>query len=243
MAVLDCWHQGSKDFFLEDCETSHNNWRGAWAGFYRGSPCGIKIMRCDDVSLKRHKALRNCATGVWIDEDNHDVVVRDALIAGNYRGLHIEATRGLVLIDNCIIIDNRREPTPHQWRWAFGSGLVITHASHVTIEHCTLSGNDTAQIGVRDDRETRHLVDKLAGTESEEFSSNLHWFNNTMIASAHGGLLRLPDSEFDHGRFWRSMSADNNYYLGFDKGQEFLLSRNFTETPRQLRNTVVCTVA
>ena len=52
---------------LEDCETSFNNWRGNWCGFYRGSPCGMKVMRSRSVGIFRHRALRNLATGIWVD--------------------------------------------------------------------------------------------------------------------------------------------------------------------------------
>ena len=218
---------------MEDCETSYNNWRGAWAGYYRGSPCGMKIMRSQDVTIKGHIALRNRATGVWIDEDNRDVTISGAAILGNYRGLHIEAGPGPVTVSSCTISDNLREPIVNEWQWKFGSGIAITHAQNVTIERCVLSGNDTAQIGIRDDRETRHLKDGFTKTESDEFTASIRWIDNTIAADNYGALVRVPDASYDDGRFWKSFEANGNRYLSPHGSGSFIVTQSSATAARQ----------
>ncbi|MGH8046919.1 MAG: right-handed parallel beta-helix repeat-containing protein, partial [Chthoniobacterales bacterium] len=199
---------------LEDCETSFNNWRGAWAGKYRGSPCGIKVMHSRDVTLLRHKALRNLATGVWIDEENRDVRVREATIYGNYRGLHIEAGGGPVVVERSTICSNRLEPLGSDFRWAFGSGIAITHMPDVTLRENFLADNDTAQIGVRDDRETRVITDGATGEKRIWRTERLALEGNTIVAGgSRNKLLHVPDEAFDSRRFLKSLHATGNAYV------------------------------
>lgn len=209
---------------LEDCETSFNNWRGNWCGFYRGSPCGMKVMRSRSVGIFRHRALRNLATGIWVDEDNHDVSIAAAEVYGNLRGIHIEATTGPVTISGSSVVGNRQEPVPSEWRWAFGSGIAVTHAQQVSIQGCFLTGNDVAQIGVRCDRKTRLLKDTSSGEQIELFTTGLHLFENTVVADLRGGWFRIPNVEFDNGRCFNSLNSDGNHFIGSASGQDMYLA-------------------
>jgi tetratricopeptide (TPR) repeat protein len=219
----------ASDLQLEDCETSFNNWRGNWCAFYRGSPCGMKIMRSLDVRIVGHRALRNLATGIWIDEDNHDVIIEAAQVFGNMRGVHIEATTGPVSIIRSSVVGNRQEPVPSEWRWSFGSGIAVTHARNVTVQRCFLSGSDVAQIGVRNDRPTRTLKDTRRGAQSVLFTADLHLLDNTIVADARGGWIRVPDAAFDGGRCFSSLRSDGNRFIGSAAGQDIYLASSTEE--------------
>lgn len=221
---------------IENCDTSFNNWRGNWSGFYRGSPCGMKVMRSNNVHIVGHRALRNLATGIWIDEDNHHVKLESTQVYGNFRGVHVEASTGPVTIIDCSIVDNRQEPIPSAFRWAFGSGIAITHARHVTVEHCFLSGNNVAQIGVRSDRPTRTLQTANNDTPRELFTADLQLRHNTIVADIHSGWLRVPDEEFDGGRCFASLHSDNNHFISSQTGQDLYLANSTIQcnTHRQL---------
>ncbi len=198
---------------LNNCETSFNNWRGVWAGYYRRSPCGVKIWRSRDVLITDHRAFRNQATGVWIDEDNERISIQHSQVFGNRRGIHVEASDGPVNIIDCAVIGNRQEPLPNAFRWAFGSGIAITHSRSVTVSGCLLSGNDVAQIGVRDDRETRHIRLIADSTMREFRTENIRLQSNTITADFNGDWLRMPDSDFDGGRCLASLSSLDNHFI------------------------------
>lgn len=219
---------------LEDCETSFNNWRGAWAGYYRRSPCGLKVWRSRDVRLSGHRSLHNQATGIWIDEDNQQVTIERAQVLGNRRGIHVEAGDGPVDIVDCSVVGNRQEPLPDAFRWAFGSGVVVTHARGVTIRDCLLAGNDVAQVGVREDRAVRRL--RLAADQPprEFHAAELRLHRNTIAADANGAWLRLPDAAFDGGRFLASLVCSDNRYIsaGCPEGI-VLVGRRVTGIERQ----------
>jgi hypothetical protein len=222
---------------LEDCETSFNNWRGVWAGYYRRSPCGIKVWRSRDVVLVAHRALRNGATGIWIDEDNRRVRIERAHVLGNRRGIHVEASPGPVTIEGCSVVGNRQEPLPGADRWAFGSGIAITHARDVTVRDCVLAGNDVAQLGVRDDRETRRL--KLDdGPPQELHTAGLRLQRNTVVADAHGDWLRVPDAAFDGGRCLDSLRSDGNRFVGAARAGAVLVASHQDAPARPRRLTL-----
>lgn len=202
-----------RDLLIKNCETSQNNWRGAWSGFYRGWGCGFKVSYSRRVSIRRHRSFRNLATGGWIDLENTDVLVEDSQFYGNYRGLHLEAGGGPFMVSDCQIIGNRQEPAIDGWRWSFGSGLALTHVPNVTVTNCFLADNDTAQIGVRDDRETRTLPNEKGGGAHVWRSEGLCLIGNTVITTkASASLLHLPDGHFDAGRFWNAFTASGNRY-------------------------------
>ena len=215
---------GCVNLLLEDCQTNLNNWRGAAAGMYRGWPCGFKISQSSGVTVRRHQSVRNLATGGWVDLNNRDVCIEDSLFYGNFRGLHLEAGSGPFLVRRCQVIGNRQEPTIHEWRWAFGSGIVLTHVSDVTLQENVIADNDLAQVGVRDDREVRLWLDADSGQRKEWHTKRLRLFANTIISSRlRPTLLHLPDESFDAGRFWKDFLAHSNTYVGEVGGKNFLI--------------------
>ena len=223
---------------LENCGTSFNNWRGAWAGKFRGSPCGIKIMRSAGVTLRGHKAIRNLATGIWIDEENRDVRIQNATVYENYRGIHLEAGGGPALVEGSVVVANRQEPLASDFRWSFGSGIAITHMPDVILRDNFIANNDTAQIGVRDDREKRVITDGETGEKRAWRSERLTLEGNTIVAGGtRNGLLHVPDAAFDSGRFLRTFRADGNAYVGSPEQHGFKVGRlssaiDFTEWKR-----------
>jgi hypothetical protein len=222
---------GVRSLHLEDTDTSFNNWRGAWAGKYRGSPCGLKIMRSRGISLLRHRALRNQATGIWLDEENRVAVLRQCVVHGNARGIHLEAGGGPIVVENCTVTGNRQEPALSGFRWAFGSGIALTHMPDVTLRGNFFADNDVAQIGVRDDRETRTLADPATGEKRVWRSAGLTLEDNTFVAHAGQRFVQIPAETFDARGFLDSLRADRNLYVGPAAG--FGLGSFHSATPRR----------
>jgi parallel beta-helix repeat protein len=225
------------NLLLEDCQTNLNNWRGAAAGLYRGWPCGFKISQSVGVTVRRHQSVRNLATGGWIDLNNRDICIEDSLFYGNFRGLHLEAGSGPFLVRRCQVIGNRQEPTIHEWRWAFGSGIVLTHVSDVTLQENVIADNDLAQVGVRDDREVRVWLDPDSGQREEWHTERLRLVANTIISSRlRPTLLHLPDESFDAGRFWKAFYSHNNTYVGAMGSKDFLIGATKPSTARNSKD-------
>ncbi|NOU05432.1 MAG: right-handed parallel beta-helix repeat-containing protein, partial [Hyphomicrobiaceae bacterium] len=212
------------NLLIEGCETNLNNWRGNWAGVYRRWPCGLKVSRSNRVTIRIHRSIRNMATGGWIDLENRDVRVEDSIFYGNYRGLHLEAGEGPYLVQRCQIAANRQEPLINEWRWSFGSGLVLTHARGVMLKNNLIFDNDVAQVGVRDDRDKHVFRDPVSGVIHEWYTERVSLKNNTIIATdANPTLLRLPSKDFDGGRFWQQFRASDNNYFGMRHAKAFVI--------------------
>jgi hypothetical protein len=99
----------NKDVLFEDNETSFNNWRGAWGGFFDWAMGGVKNMRSHGGIWRRHKSLGNQAYGLWFDWDNQDVVVEDSILCENrLPGLFLEASQGPINVVGTTLCNNER---------------------------------------------------------------------------------------------------------------------------------------
>lgn len=118
-------------------ETSYNNWRGAWGGFYDWAMAGIKLLHVHGGMISSHRAAFNQAHGIWLDTDNQDVTLSDGIWCGNrLNGGFIEASQGPTTILRAAACGNG------------GRGLFTTESSNLTVQDSALYENGKAQFEV-----------------------------------------------------------------------------------------------
>ncbi len=118
-----------------DGETSSNNWRGDWGGFYFFSQAGAKFLRVHDSKLRDFRALNNQTSGLWFDTDNVNIQIENTNLSSNRaNGLFLEANQGPITLENTRICQNQAE------------GVLILDSEGVTIRKSLLYANKGAQI-------------------------------------------------------------------------------------------------
>jgi hypothetical protein len=202
---------GLTNVLVEDSDTSYNNWRGAWGGYYRWSPAGFKFLYTRLGTWRRHRAVENLCTGMWMDLANEDIRFERCFVHHNLaRGIHLEAGPGPMVVLNSIVCHNRTEPTDP---WKYGSGIVVSHAAYNTLHHNICYDNDVAQISVRDDF-THRTLDSIDGQMIDTYTRNLTLFNNACVATNDKQyVLSMPNREFDiqNGVEMFYSTLDTNY--------------------------------
>jgi len=125
----------NRNLLYEENETSFNNWRGAWGGFFDWAMGGIKNMRAHGGIWRRHKSVANQAYGLWFDSDNQDVVVEDSVLCNNrLPGLFLEASQGPITVVRSTLCNNER------------AGVYGNGAEQVMLKNNIFYHNGVAQI-------------------------------------------------------------------------------------------------
>ena len=122
-----------RNLLVTNSEASHNNWRGAWGGFY-GWAVGQKFLSIHGARFVDYRATGNEATGLWLDTDIEDVTIQDAEITDNRRGMFLEAMQGPVILRDSIVRNNR------------GTGILATNSANVTLRGNRIEGNQDHQL-------------------------------------------------------------------------------------------------
>jgi hypothetical protein len=230
---------GGRNVLIEECEGSDNNWRGEWINWYRWAPCGLKFLRMNTVTFRRHRAIGNRATGVWMDTQNVNTRIEDSLVQNNLRGIHIEGDDGPTLITRTLVVGNRVEPKPAP-PWVHGSGIVLSQTPYVTLTNNICYDNDVAQIGVWDTFIARQHPGSN-GQLVEVRTVDLVVEGNVLVSRGKNQhALHMGDKEMDEGRFLASFRSDNNLFWDEDGPVTFLLgpvAPNVRDTEEEDRMT------
>jgi hypothetical protein len=177
----------NRHLLFEDDETSFNNWRGAWGGFFDWAMGGIKNMRAHGGVWRRHKAVGNQAYGLWFDWDNQDVVVEDSTFCDNQLpGVFLEASQGPIRVARSTFCNNARDGV-------FGNG-----AEYVTLQNNVFYHNGVSQIEAGGSQ-VRHGVDDWETKQARELRDQ-HWTlcGNVAVGGVRGAqepgwALMVPD--------------------------------------------------
>ncbi len=111
-----------------DNSTSFNNWRGDMGGLHSYAVAGIKMHHTSYITLERHLARFNLASGLWSDLNVFELVYQNCTIENNWGpGLLVEISRD-VQINNCTIRHN-------------ATGIRIHSAHDVVVDGCGIEGN------------------------------------------------------------------------------------------------------
>ncbi len=187
----------NKNLVYEDVETSNNNWRGAWGGFYGWSTAGIKSLRLHGGVFRRHKAVGNRTWGFWLDTDNQDITIEDALWCNNFQGAFVELSQGPIIIRRTDICTNQ------------SSGLVSSVSQNVTVVDSVLYENAS-----REQFEVNDIVaDSVDNWETGQ-TMTLRTQSWTLCGNAFVGaesgpyMFSVPDWDF----FLRTLKSARNAY-------------------------------
>ena len=126
------WATETSESLLEDNRSEWNNWKGYDANWEAG---GGKFKHTSNTVIRRHFAANNYGPGIWLDIENKDNTVEDALVVNNQKaGIMLEyKTTGTVVRNNVVygtrILGNA------------GSGIQIQAASNNLIENNTIYSN------------------------------------------------------------------------------------------------------
>ena len=115
--------QGKEDvnvLFNSD-ESDYNNWRGAQAALYDWGMGGTKLMLMRQTTVEGQKSYRNQAQGLWLDTDNKNIAINNAILSENTMpALQIEANQGPISLTGSTLCSS-------------GSGLTIINTEALTI--------------------------------------------------------------------------------------------------------------
>ena len=197
------------DLNVLDSEASFNGWRGS-RGWdidnhdavldpnFIDFATGQKFFGLRTASFKNFRAVDNLSGGLWLDFDNSDVTIEDAVLTGNLtHGLMVEASQGLVSVEESEICGNE-------------TGILVSSSSDVHLVDNVLSSNTLGQLVVMG--EPRDVYKHDAGTWISVQTKNIIVRNNLLAAGA--GQLALQ-TDLD-GEFWSAYvetldSSDNRY--------------------------------
>lgn len=208
-----------KNAFYEDVESSYNNWRGDWGGFYSWGP-GQKFLFLRNTTFRRYKAVGNQASGLWLDFDNTGVWIDDAEICDNFHtGLYIEASHH-ILVTNSKICHNRANPESSFHH----PGILGTTSSYVTLENNIICGNDRSQIKVQIVKHYGGRIVTNWETEEEYVLISQKWVlrKNIIVGEKADQMLLFfqpntkgfTDNLFSEGNIWYNPEKKQVFQIG-----------------------------
>lgn len=207
-----------KNLLVEDCETSYNNFRGDWAGWYNGfSSSAFKAMHIHSSTWRRHRAVGNWCTGMWWDIDNTHILVEDCFMDRNLvRGIFIEANQGPALVRRCIIANTRDSADV---RSGNQGGLCISASYNVTLESNILYNNETRQFRIWDN--TRRETNFETGEPYESRVERQTYRRNVLYATDAAQLCYdFPGKEvFPY--LYETLLSDENLFYNPARGDVF----------------------
>jgi hypothetical protein len=187
----------NRDMLYEDTETSYNNWRGAWGGFYGWGVAGIKNLLLHHGVFRRHKSVGNETYGFWLDTDNREVTVEDGYWCDNADGAFVEASQGPIVIARTIICKNR------------SSGLITSVSGHVTVRDSVLYDNGTGAQFATNDMSSGTVTDWETGQVLILRTENWQFCGNAFVATRPGQeLVSVASWDF----FQRTLRSSQNLY-------------------------------
>ena len=167
-----------KNMNLQDTETSFNNWRGDWGGFYFFSQAGTKFLRLHNSEMKNFRAVNNLTSGLWFDTDNANVRVENAVLSSNQaNGLFLEANQGPITIENSRVCQNRAE------------GILVLDSDSVTVRKSLLFANKGTQILADGRQKSRSERDWESQAGYTAQAKNLTLQGNTIVGTIPDQLL------------------------------------------------------
>ncbi len=205
-----CGINGSrfKNLRLEDCNTAENNWRGSWATpgekrtAYRWDRAGLRLRNVHRGTIRGHTSTHNLCDGIWLDYDNHDILIEDSLLYQNadYAGLTLQASPGPFIVRNSQFVLN-------------DIGLVISNAGNGILSDNLFTRNRQAQVAVLD-RPERPVVDwtnqqeKIVRTENWTWRNNIFSCERPMVGQS--ALISVPYADWGH--FYDTLTSSRNLW-------------------------------
>ena len=189
------WAGRTQHLLLEDNVTNYNCQKG---NLYQYESAGVKLHNAEDCIIRRHRAHRNNAFGIWLDYRCLRNRITQCILTENMcAGFFFEVSAGPLLVDNNVILASRDAP---RGNWA--EGIYSHDGNHATYVNNYIRG--CRGHGVR----IRNLFARVADGKPTTTSHNRVW-NNFIFDNTRGELNFNPDvpraehNHSDHNIFWR----------------------------------------
>lgn len=195
----------SKNLLMENTENSYNNWRGAWGEFY-GWDAGQKFVYLNNLTMRKYKAVKNQAAGLWFDTGNKNILVEEAYICNNINySLYIEANPGPITIKNSVICNNRDINSQSLGEW-YNPGVLAAVSQNVILAGNVICGNDRSQIRIIDQFD-RDYTDVETEHKSKIKMENWLFKNNLIISNkSNNNLIETP--QWNH--LFKTLNLEEN---------------------------------
>ena len=179
-------------------ETSRNNLRRFLKWNESGGAKFVGAQGLRNSVLRDHKAIGNFGDGVWFDWGNHNNRIERGTFAFNTGfGIHYEASRGAVIVDNVAVGNGQR-------------GIYLPHSSDSVIAFNLVAGNQLQGIAIVDE-----------GARDASGVLNLQPLGNKVfgnLVASNKGALVLPFDLQTNRANWNAYfgtGADTNWSLGW----------------------------
>jgi parallel beta-helix repeat protein len=188
--------------------TSGDNWRGAAGNFLGWDADGFKALSLHDATFINYRALNNRAGGMWLDTDNVNIVIRDAVVSHNLtNGFFFEKNQGPIVVSGSTIARNR------------DSGVQGSYSTNVSLIDDLICANEVTQVRIAGRDGVIHISDHWNGQPYQ--LSSAHWkIQNSRIIATSGsqGLVGtyLSSSWPD---FASTLTSNNNLWARAAKVQ------------------------
>jgi hypothetical protein len=198
-----------RDLLVLDSEASFNGWRGSrgWNRDNHDGPIdlnfidfatGQKFFGLRHASFQNYRAVGNLTGGLWLDYDNSDVHIENAVLKGNLtHGLMVEASQGPVSVERSQICGNE-------------TGILVNSSSNARVVGNVIAGNLLGQFVVVSGR--RAVLEHDTGDQITVQAEN--WVVRGNQIAVNDGQLAI--STYFDGDLWSAYietldSGDNRY--------------------------------
>ncbi len=216
-------------------ETDYNNWRGSTVGLYDFAQAGVKLMHVHGVTIDGHLAYNNAAQGIWLDTDNTNLKIDNAILVGNsVANMHLEANQGPATVSNSSLCsggmglhlintadltitgnnfyNNGGNAFQNGQLFLAGNpgGRMVTdwqtgQKTKVYTTDTTVKGNTFAAVG----GEQYVFNTYLSGNDWSEYVDHLASNNNNWYNSTNTTAFSIPAGKHENLTGWRSTTAQD----------------------------------
>jgi hypothetical protein len=208
------------DLRVLESEASFNGWRASRGAEMSDSDgpidpnfidfaAGQKFFGLRHAWFRNYHAIMNDTGGLWLDSDNVDVRVEDAVLSGNLtQGVMVEASQGPVWVLRSRICGNE-------------TGILLNSSSDVRVFDSVLAGNRLGQLSVLGG--PRVVLEHDTGNQISVEAENVVVRGNQIAVNGD----ELAVSTYLEGDLWSrfigTLKAGNNRYSSPKSGEIFQL--------------------
>lgn len=186
-----------------DLSASNNNWRGAAGGFVGWDADAFKALSLHDAIFDTFHAVNNQAGGMWLDTDNADITIHNAIVNHNStNGFFFEKSQGPIVVRNSTIARN------HQ------SGIQGSYSTNVSLVDDLICGNESTQLRIAGKDGTQNIVDHWSGQHYQLSSTRWTIIDSRIIATSGDQQLLSTYLVNSWPEFVDTLTSAHNLWAG-----------------------------
>ncbi len=203
--------------FMQNDNTSFNNWRGYEAGFTGWAAAGMKTLYIHGATITSSTFSDNQTGGLWFDTDNQDILVSNTTFSENLaNGADTEDNEGPLVFQNDFFCQNQSNGIDTPALEGAG-GLYSRNTSYLTVESNTFDRNVIAGLLFGGSNTGRTATNYQTGVVYNlPVTSNVTMKNNLVVAVGTDADVDIP-SPYNPIDPWRLSTStltsdDNTWY-------------------------------